>query len=313
MEIIDQWRKSLEGMSGSLTTNGAMPAEIIEELLKEDFSLKEKLFFEEVSIPKFNGILSSVPGLDILAYLQKKTQKDCLTLFRAVRFPTYRRIYEMVSHSGYAVSNHEQERILKFYQHEDYSLKRKEIAKDFRFWTQPQERVVHGLPLFALVNDALQIHYSFRGDKDMVAIAITHIPYKLLAGKEIKLISNAALDLNYANEDRDYQINDFIKKEDRYELDYAALRLRGIDLHELYSKDLPFTIQEAEKIGIGQEFFLLDTYKIADEKAMEALMRDTKILKENEYFLHGFFGDQNIFARRKAKYLPLRCKSVRAF
>lgn len=308
--MIEQWREECKNLSGSLTTNGPMPQQLIEKLLEENVSLKGKLSFEEVTFRKLGGLLDSVPGLDILAGLQKRTNADCLTLFRAIRYPTYKRMYDAVAQYGCSISNYEQERILEFYRNEDYGRKRKEIMSDQRFWTQPQERVVSGLPLFSLINDALQIHYSFRADTDMVAMAVVYIPYHLLESSKVKLIANAAIDLAYDNSERDFAVADFIRKEDHYQIDYAALRARGIDLHEIYSQGIPLTLKEAQALGIEQEFFLLDVYRI-DDKKISALLDNAKLLKENAYFLHGFFGDQNVFARRRSKYLPNKCQRIR--
>jgi hypothetical protein len=47
-----------------------------------------------------------------------------------------------------------------------------------------------------------------------------------------------------------------------------------------------------------------------NDSALNALMGDTQTLKDNAYFLHGFFGDQNIFARRRTKYVPSRCRRI---
>lgn len=306
--IINEWRKQLSEPSGSLTTNEAMPSELIDKLLDEGLSLKEKIIFEEVSFPLLGNNLDSVVGLNIIAGVQSKNRKGYLTLFRAIRFPTYKRIHEVAKTYGYAFSNYEQDRILAFYNHRDYQKKRGEIIKDHRFWTQPQERVVSGLPLFSLVNDALQIHYSFRGKTDFILLVAIHIPQGLLQSGKIKLISNSAIDLDYKNEEREWEIKDFIEKESSYSIDYKALRARGIDLHEIYSKDLPHNLEEAQKIGIEQEFCLLQTYHLNSE--LDRVIDDTKILKENDWFLHGIFGDQNVFARRRAKHLPLKCYNI---
>jgi len=304
------WREQLKKPSGNLTTNQAMSEYLIEKLLEEDMSLKGKIIFSDVSFPELNGILNEIKGLDILAGLQSLNKNGCLTLFRAVRFPTYKRIYEVLYDKGYAVLNYEQERILDLYSNKDYIQRREQIKKDNLFWTQPQERVVKGLPLFCLVNDALQIHRAFRSEEDKVVMVLIHIPHELLETRKAKLIANPAIDLDYNNEDRDFEIRDFYKEDDIWEIDYGALRARGIDLQEMYTADLPWQISEAEKLGITQDFFLLDIYKISDNSKTNELRANTEVLKENKYFLHGFFGDQNIFGRRKAEFLPSKCRRI---
>ncbi len=310
-DLQENWKKQLRELSENLTTNGAMPQHLADKLLEEDLSLKDKLSFTEVDSPKLGGKLDEVEGLNVLAGLQSKTHKEgCLTLFRAVRFPTYKRMHGLVYGGGYVVSNYEQERILEFYQDENYIQKRDSIKADDRFWTQPQERVVNGLPLFSLVNDALQIHRAYRGEDDQMVIIALHIPQKLIESRKIKLIANTAIDLDYTNDDRDFEIKDFWKDNGTYEIDFEALRARGIDLHEMYTRDLPLDSKEAKALGITQDFFLLDIYRIKDQDPINALFEDTKLLKENKYFLHGFFGDQNIFGRRKSCYLPYKCYKI---
>ncbi|MFA7302556.1 MAG: hypothetical protein WC030_02295 [Candidatus Paceibacterota bacterium] len=308
---IEQWRKQLKELSGNLTTNTAMPPQLAEKLLEEDISLKEKLSFTEVTFPKFNGALDRVDGLQIIAGLQSKSGKPgCLTLFRAIRFPTYKRMHELVYEGGYVVSNYEQERILELYKDQEYIQKREEMRGDERFWTQPQERVVHGLPLFSLVNDALQIHRAYRGDDDLAVIVALHIPHELFEDRRIKLVANTAIDLDYQNGDRDFEIQDFKRDGDVYEIDYGALRARGIDLHEMYTRDLPLDPNDIETLGITQDFYLLNIYKITDYAAVTAIFNDTALLKSSRHFLHGFFGDQNIFGRRRSYYLPYKCQKI---
>lgn len=311
--MVEQWKKQLQEKSGNLTTNEIMPAEIIEKLLDEDLSLQRKIKFELVEFPGLEGLLGKIEGLAILAGLQSQLKKGSLTLFRAVRFPTFKRIYETVSDHGYTVANHEQERILALYQQPDYRQRRNEIMSDHLFWTQPQERVVSGLPLFCLVNDALQIHRAYRGEKDRVLIVALHIPHELLETRRIRLIANTAIDLDYENTERDFEIKNFYRENGVWEIDFEALRCRGIDLHEMYTNDLPFDGKHASAMGIAQDFFLLDIYRLVDRKHMQELFADTELLRAHKKFLHGFFGDQNIFGRREATYLPYQCQKVSAY
>jgi hypothetical protein len=304
------WEKSLEKLSGNLTTNEYMPEKLKRKLLEEDLSCQPKLSFKNVLFPKLGGVLNSINGLEILAGLQRIKKRDHLTVFRAIRFPTFKRIHEMIWEKGLCTPNYEQERILKLYRDTKYSAKRKKIRKDNNFWTQPQERVVKGLPVFALANDALQIHRAFRNKKDKVAMIAIHIPYKLLGGRKIKLKANAAIDLDYTNSERDFEIKDFIENSHTIDFDYCALRSKGIDLHEMYLQNLPWTLAKCEELGIQQEYFLLDVYEIKEKGRIKKLFNDSKTLKKNQQFLHGFFGDQNIFGRRFSRHLPYRCQRI---
>lgn len=308
--MINKWKEQLRKLSGNLTTNQVMPGYLIEKLLEEDLSLKDKLIFSKTDFPEISRECQAIGGLNIIAGLQNIQKDGHLTLFRSIRFPTYKRIFEVVYDKGYAVLNYEQERILELYENKDYIQKREEIKNNPLFSTQPQERVVAGLPLFCLANDALQIHHAFRGEEDSVVMVVIHIPHELLETRKIRLISNPAIDVDYDNGDRDFEIKDFMKKDIKNIIDFRALRARGIDLHEMYSSDLPWQINEAENLGIKQDFFLLDIYKLNDDVRIKELKENTQLLKENSYFLHGFFGDQNVFGRRASGYLPMRCQKI---
>jgi len=287
------WQESIKELSGNLTTNEYLPEDIRKKLLFED-----SVEFEELYFPPLCQELQNIEGIDILSGLQKLEKKDNLTVFRAIRFPTMHRIRKTIHELGLSMPNHEQERILRLYTDKNYLSKRDEIKNDNRFCTQPQERVVDGVPVFSLVNDALQIHRAYRGCIDKVLIIGIHIPYELF--DELKLIANTAIDLDYDNSDRDFEI--VVDKG----VDYHALRVRGIDLHEMHIQGLPFDLEGHKNIGIEQKFFLLDIYKI-DE--LPDLSID--VLKEYEYFLHGFYGDQNVFGRSETKYLPSQCHEVK--
>src|SRR5579863_5246795 len=125
--MLEKWREQLSQLSNNLTTNEVMPSFIVEKILEEDISLNDKLAFEEINFPKLLPPLDKINGLHILAGLQNMTKPGSLTLFRAVRFPTYKRMFEVMSHSGYAISNYEQERILNLYQKPEYIERRREI------------------------------------------------------------------------------------------------------------------------------------------------------------------------------------------
>jgi len=141
-------------------------------------------------------------------------------------------------------------------------------------------------------------------------IVAIHIPIGLIKTNKIKIFANTAIDLDYNNFERDFEIKDFVCEKGVYFVDYNSLRLRGIDLHESYAKGLPWNLKGCEKMGIKQDFFLLDICKISRAEEINKLKENTKLLNKNKFFLHGFFGDQNIFGRRVSEYLPKVCYKV---
>ncbi len=309
-ELLNRWEQSTKELSGNLTTNNHLPIEIKNKLLYENKDLISDLHFEESSLKPLCPELNSIKGLNIISNLQKLKKKDHLTVYRTIRFPTIARIHETVHNQGLSIPNYEQERILQLYENREYLKKRAIQKKDQRFITQPQERVVDGLPVFNLVNDALQIHQAYRNEQDRVLLIGIHIPYKLIESESIELIANTAIDLDYNNDEQDFKITEFQKKETEVIIDYSTLRVQGIDLHEMYIKGLPFNLEEHSFLGLEQRFFLLDIYKtnIFDRRQNTI---ETEILKKNEYFMHGIFGDQNVFGRNTSKYLPINCYEVK--
>lgn len=121
------WDKTLDELSGNLTTNEHIPKKLKNILLEDDLSLKDQVIFKESKFKPLPGVLSQIKGLSILSSLQNLKKKNCLTVFRAIRFPTYKRIYQMVYEQGYAVQNYEQERILELYKSKKYTKKRRSI------------------------------------------------------------------------------------------------------------------------------------------------------------------------------------------
>ena len=118
------WKDNLKKLSGNLTTNASMPTGLRKVLLQEDLSLKNKILLEEKSFSQLKGLLGEIPGMNILAGLQNLKKQNCLTVYRAVRFPTYKRMHEIVTTSGFAIGNYEQERIEKLYKDKNYFKKR---------------------------------------------------------------------------------------------------------------------------------------------------------------------------------------------
>lgn len=178
------------------------------------------------------------------------------------------------------------------------------------FQTLPQERVVKGLPVFSLVNDAIQINRAFRSKDDSVLICVLHIPFKHIENNTFKVISNNAIDFKYNSKKKDICINPFIKNNFFSYIDYKSLRIRGVDLYESYLKGLPFKFKKITSMGISQEFYFLKIKKIKNSNKIYDLYKDDFFLKNNEFFMHGFFGDQNILGRDVSTYVPYKCYKV---
>ena len=301
----------MDKLSGNLTTNEYMPKRLKASLLEDNHKLADEFILEEIKFPKLKSKGIQLQGFDVLSGLQKLEKPNHLTVFRAIRFPTNKRMFEMIYQKGCAMPNFEQDRILELYQNPEYIKRRKSIKKERNFWVQPQERVVDGLPAFRLVNDAIQIHHAFRHKADKVLVIAMYIPYKLLKTKKLQLVANSAIDLDYRNSERDFEITDYILDNGIVRINLEPLRVRGIDLHEMYFKNLPWNIDGCEKYGIKQDYFLLDIYEMENSKELNRLHRDTNTLLKYSYFLHGFFGDQSIFARRSSKYLPSKCYRIK--
>jgi hypothetical protein len=310
-EMVSTWNKTTTTLSENLTTNAYLPELIRDKLLDEDTALKKNLAFQERYFQLASPELSEITGLNILSGIQSEKKKDNLTVYRAIRFPTIKRIWESLNNYGISMSNFEQERILTLYENADYMKQREEIQKNNLFWIQPQERVVHGLPIFTLVNDALQIHHAYKNSIDKTLIVVAHIPYQLIKDNTLTLTANTAIDFDFADDSRDMTIEDFVEQQEGCSINYSALRAKGIELHELYVKGLPYTLKEHNELGIEQKFYLVDTYETdVRTETFKRLHSNSTILQKNEYFLHGFFGDHNIFGRRPTKYIPFNCYEV---
>jgi hypothetical protein len=292
--MLERWAKSTRSLPDSLTTKDYLPEDIRSRLLLEDASLEDRLVFEELPWK----------GLDILKNLQSRTKRNCLTLYRAIRFPTFARTHETVTQYGLSMSNYEQERILAIYDDPNYREIRSGL--DSRFLV-PQERVIPGVPVFGLVNDAVQIHRAFRSDKDRVLITSIHIP-KTQLDCNIDLIANSAIDIDHRCDDRDYSIRRLVERDGYYYIDYAHYRTLGLDIYEMYLQGVGYNMGEHNNLGIEQRFYLLDIEKI-NRSLLKAIQEDPDLKKKQQY-LRGFFGEQNIFGRRPATHLPLSCYEV---
>ncbi|MBW2967086.1 hypothetical protein KY362_01225 [Candidatus Woesearchaeota archaeon] len=291
--MIKDWAANMLRPSGNLTTNDSVPDHLMQRLLQEDDSLLEELVLEEMDCR----------GLEVLKELQGLSSQGCVTFYRAVRFPTVKRIHETVTHYGMSMSNYEQDRILYMYLDTAYEAKRRGAMRDSRLLV-PQERVVEGLPVFGLVNDALQIHRAYRSAEDRVLMVAAHVPKYLIDGK-LRLVANTAIDLHYSDNTRDVDIVRFKGGK----IDYAHYRALGVDVHEMYLQGGGFNIEEHSSFGITQRFFLIDTKRI--DSVELARIRSEPGLKEREWYMHGFFGDQNVFGRRPSEHVPVTCREVR--
>lgn len=311
-EMLGKWEESTKSRSGNLTSNENLPKDIRKKLLREDVSLINELTFEKVNFSYPCEELKNIEGMNIISGLQKINKKGCLTFFRAIRFPTVYRIWRTIHKMGLSTSNYEQERLLFLYGNDKYMTKRRQIQQDPIFWIQPQERVIHGVPIFGLVNDAIQIHRAYRNEIDKVLMDVIHLPLELIKSRKVKLTANTAIDVDYDNVERNYEITNFRKRKNGHYIDYRTLRAKGIDLNEMYITKIPFDLKGHREFGIEQKFFILDIYRInLHDIQFQKLFNNSKVLRDNEYFLHGFFGDHNIFGRRPSEYLPFECQEVK--
>ena len=308
-DLQKKWQLSVKERSGNLTTNDYLSVNLRKKLLSDVTGSDKDIKYIQKSFPSLCKELDQIIGMKILSGLQKLHKSNNITVYRAIRFPTLSRIWETVHKLGLSMSNYEQERILQIYNNKEYINKRKNIQQDALFQTQPQERVIDGVPIFASVNDAIQIHRAYRHKTDRVLLIAIHIPYQLIKNNSLTLITNSSIDTNYDNDSRDCKINQFKKVDNHYCIDFRSLRVRGIELNEMYFKGLPFDLKGHSSIGIQQKFFLLDINKI-DIKNINIENLSDKILKKYEYFLHGLYGDQNPFGRSPTKYLPTNCSEI---
>jgi len=313
--LINNWYSAAKIPSGNYTSNLPMPDAIINKLLKNEIKtndLKESLITESIKLHQLTYPVSKYCGFQILAYLQNLYLPNCLTVYRAIRFPTPNRINEMVKVSGLSTINFEHERLLSIYEDSDYKLKREQLLKDPAFSFQPQERIVQGLPVFLNVNDAVQIHRPFRlSNKDYIAIAVSFIPYDLLSSDKIQMFSNQALVQNYFDNQGDRKITHY--KFDpllRVKPSFSLLRLEGIQLYESYLVGFPHKIEDCIGLDISTKFYLLEIENISsknDDESLKDIKIDKNIMGDHSYFLYGFWGDDNIFLRRPSEYLATKC------
>lgn len=298
------WQLQLEDKAKSYTSSASMPADLIQKLVSDDPALEEKLSFKpfaKIPVEDFAKELDVFAGLSIVSYLQNINLPGFLTLYRAIRIPTFKRMFAAVSTEGFSVSNYEQERLLSIYENSEYKSERNELKKDSLFKTQVQERIVEGLPVFHYVNDAIQIHNSFRDmGFDSLLLSAIHIPFHLFEENKISLYANRAIDFDYMSKDGDVNINNFVMQDDfkNCSIDVDRMRMSGLNLYESYIDGLPFGLEKNSKLGVKQSFYFLDLYSISGFKPHADLISKFD-------FLPGFLGDFELFGRRKSEFVPL--------
>lgn len=317
-KYISSWYKTSETPSGNYASNLPLDSDLLEKLL--DGNISEEQLYDTVNLkqqkfPNLNNNLGKINGLDILSGLQDLGKSNCITIFRAVRFPTPKRIVEMVLEKGLSLLNYEHQRLVRIYEAEDYKLKRQELMRDPKFSFIPQERIVPGLPIFFNVNDSIHIHRAYRNENDLIGLIAAYIPIDIIKTDKIEIFTNYALVQNYSDNEGDKKINHFIKLSGngKYIPFYKALNLEGTLVYESYCNGIPESISSAEKLGIKQDFFLLETYMPEiniRKKSVNGIDISKSLINENPYFLYGFWGDDNIFMRRPSAYLPKRCYKI---
>lgn len=285
----------------------------------------ELLFSDEHYYQDFNGSLEVTKiapfgsdnnivlnGLKILKYLQELQISNTLKLFRAIRYPTPSRIYNSLYKYGPCLSNYEQERIFNLYSNEKYITQRSLIAKNSHFCFLPQERIVKGLPIFFIANDAIQIHNSLRSKKDLLLLTVLFIPKKFIENKEFKIFLNMPIEEDYQNDRRDIELNQYIIDDQMMSENLTLLSNKGIDLFEAYIKNLPYTLQGLCLKELKIKFYLLKISHIVVEpinsKINELIIGDEE---NSQLYMKGFWGENSITSRKPSNFLPEDCYELR--
>ncbi len=310
-QYIKTWGKSASEPSGNHASNLPLDTELLSILMENHVSMdsfNNSLLFKEVKFSKIELNSTHIVGLNILSGLQNLNKSDCVSVFRAIRYPTPKRILKIMLDSGISTINYEHQRLLKIYEDKEYKLKRDQLKIDPRFSFQPQERIVPGLPIFFNVNDAIHIHRAYRSENDLIVVAVAFIPYNQIKNDSIEIFSNYALVQNYSDLDGDKKINHFRKLNNgRVVPFYKALNLEGNLVYETYCTGIPQSLNDCKINGIEQRFFLIELYKPkidSKQKTINGVSFSNDLVSNDSYFLYGFWGDDNIFMRRPSEYLP---------
>jgi len=318
LDLCKIWDSLSKEPSGNFTSNTPISSEIRKRFFNlRNFNLTElekKLDFIPIKFESLGFPLSKIKGLEILSWLQKLYRPKCITFFRAIRFPSPKRLIELSANKGLSIINYEHVRLRKIYEDEKYIRKRKSLQKDLRFSFIPQERIVKGLPVFILANDAIQIHRAFRNIIDKIVLVVAFVPVQLIEKGTIKLFSNQSIVENYYDRKGDKRISHFEFNQNGYVTPrFRTLRLEGIDLSESYLTGISWNIEDCKKIGVEQKFYILDIYKIRiniNKRMINSIKIPSKLLRHYSYFLYGFWGDDYIFGRRASNSLPFMCNEV---
>lgn len=316
-KYIEKWSKSAAEPSGNYTSNLPLDQELLNVLMENHIPMEHfnnTLNINDIRFPNIDKNAKLVQGLNILAGLQNLSKPDCISVYRAIRFPTPKRLIKIATSTGISTLNYEHQRLLKIYEDPDYKAKRENLRKDPRFCFQPQERIVPGLPVFFNVNDAIHIHRAYRNENDLIVIAVAYIPNKLISNDKIEIFSNFALVQNYSDSDGDRKIKYFKSLPNgRIIPFFKALNIEGNLVYETYCKGIPQTLEDSLEQGIEQQFYLLELYKPkidAHDKSINGINLSKELASNNSYFLYGFWGDDNIFMRRTSEFLPKKCFEI---
>ncbi len=313
----DNWSQMTTKPSGNYTSNLPLDEDLRELLLNE--KINEDTFNKQIQINQLefeplSEKINIIQGLNILAGLQDMHKSNCVTVFRAIRFPTKARIVSMLDDRGISTLNYEHERLIRIYEDSDYKKKRDTLKKDPRFSFQPQERVVPGLPVFFNINDAVHIHRAYRGDHDIIGIVAAFIPNHLIQQNTIDFFSNDAIVENYSDDYGDKKINYYKQSSNGRVLPfYRALGIEGNQIYETFCKGIPESVEACRDIKIEFKYFLLELYKPEInvlEKHINGVDLSDELTKYRLPFLYGFWGDDNIFMRRASEFLPKTCYEI---
>ncbi|MFY0602747.1 MAG: hypothetical protein JXQ93_02275 [Flavobacteriaceae bacterium] len=313
----NNWERMTAEPSGNYTSNLPLDEDLKKLLLNEN--LKEVTFNKQLSLKKmeFNSLskkINTIQGLNALSGLQELQKPNCITIYRAIRFPTKTRITSMLTDKGLSTLNYEHERLMRIYEDSDYKKKRNALKKDLRFSFQPQERVVPGLPIFFNVNDAIHIHRAYRSDHDIIGIVTAFIPHSLIQQNTVEIFSNDAIVENYSDDFGDKKINHYKQSSNGSVIPfYKALGIEGNQIYETYCKGIPERIKDCNDMGIEFRYFLLELYRPEidpQDKCINGVDISDELAKYKLPFLYGFWGDDSIFMRRVSEFLPKTCYEI---
>ena len=96
------WYKVATEPSGNFTSNLSLDQDLLDKLMENNIT--DEYFYNKVSLfekkfPELECSFCNIKGINILAGLQNLHMVNCITVYRAIRFPTPMRIINIVQSS----------------------------------------------------------------------------------------------------------------------------------------------------------------------------------------------------------------------